>query len=92
MRGQAPWSPGVMPHPGMRAQSASLRVQCLGSQKSFSLGLVLGPVFTEHHGQWVTGPGSTQIWTERACGLWAQEEGASRISRYTGAQPAAQVS
>lgn len=77
--------PGSHATPGMRAHCASLRVPCLGGQSI--LGLTLGPVFTEHRGQWVTGPGSTQVWT-----LQAQEEGASRISRYTGAQPAAQVS
>lgn len=29
-------SPGVMPHPGVGAQSVSLKVQCLGGQKFLS--------------------------------------------------------
>lgn len=84
--GPGPAVPASRAAPGMRAHCASLRVPCLGG-RSFSPGPHAGACVTEHRGQWVTGPGSTQVWT-----LQAQEEGASRISRYPGAQPAAQVS
>ena len=76
MRVWALRSPGVTPHPGMGAQSVSLKVVS-GQPEVSLLGLRLGPVFSEHRGQRVTGPGSTQTWTQQVCGLWAQEEGPS---------------
>ena len=73
MRGQALWSPGVMPHPGMRAQSASLRVQCLGSQRSFSPGPRTGTCV--HRASWAVGDWPRQHPDLDAAGMWAPGTG-----------------
>lgn len=82
MRSQALPVPASRAAPGMRAHCASLGVPCLGG-RSFSLGLTLGPVSQSLPVgfQWVTGPGSTQVWA-----LQAQEEGPPHLQNTRGSR------